>query len=71
MSSAFAATEKSRQLQGEPLERLSYLVASGVMTTLVAGGFRQFCLHGTNPAGRPVTQPIARLVYLHAALMTA
>lgn len=70
-SSVAAAPEQSQLVQVESLERLSYLAAGGVMIALVASGFRLFYLHGLNAAGKPVTQPIAGLVYFHGALMTA
>lgn len=71
MSSAVvAAPEQSHLFQVERLERLTYLVAGGVMIALVAAGFRHFYLHGLNAVGKPVTQPIAGLVYFHGALMT-
>ncbi len=66
-----AAPGQSPQFQVERLERLSCLAAGGVMIALVATGFRLFYLHALNAAGKPVTQPIAGLVYVHGILMTA
>lgn len=70
-SAVAAAIDPGRGLQVERLERLSYLAAGVIMIALVATGFRRFYLHGLNVVGRPVTQPIAGLVYVHGTLMTA
>jgi uncharacterized membrane protein SirB2 len=71
MSSAIVASpEHDHRFPVEGLERLTYLVAGGAMIALVAAGFSHFYLHGMNAVGKPVTQPIAGLVYFHGALMT-
>jgi hypothetical protein len=71
MSSVTAAVPvPSPQTQVERLERLTYLIAGGVMAAMVGAGFHRFYQHGLNVLGKPVTRQIAGLVYIHATLMT-
>jgi len=69
-STVAAATVRNIPFQRVRRERLFYVIACLVMIVGVAVGFHMFYLHGLNDAGRPVTQQIAALVYVHGGLMT-
>ena len=51
-------------------DRRFYLIAAVVMLVCTAGGFRNFYLHGQNPAGREITPRILPFVVLHGLAMT-
>jgi hypothetical protein len=51
-------------------DRRFYLIAAILMLLCTAGGFRNFYLHGHNPAGAEITPRILPFVVLHGLAMT-
>jgi hypothetical protein len=66
------ATAMTARISDRPqvhAERLFYVIASGLMLVLTAGGFRLFILHGKGIGGGEITSQIFPLVVAHGLAM--